>query len=446
MPTEPAVRPVAQPLQGFAPPPLSTLHRHTGAPQRAPPSARLPTQSRRLRIAHLITRFIRGGADENTLLSCNGQIANGHDVHLIIGAEHSEAMLARLDPRIRLHVVPSLVRKIDPLKDIAALAAITSLCARMQPDIVHTHTSKAGIVGRGAALLSGTHGVIHGVHILPFVNTNPFAGAIYVLLEQICALWTDAFVNVSQSMADIGLAHRIGRPGQHHVIASGMDVAEFRSARPFSQDELDTRLGAGKATPRALLVCVAALEPRKRQYEFLDVFAPIHAAIPAAHLALLGEGADEPRLRGKVAELGLETAVTFVGFSTEVSRWIATAKACVFASEREGLPRTVVQYAMAGAPIVSTRLPGIESVVIDRESGFLVDVDRLRDMASPIVRLLTTPSIAAHARAVASEIDFSAWEVERMIDSLEALYVSVLHRAERPANRGATSSVSGAIS
>jgi glycosyltransferase involved in cell wall biosynthesis len=374
----------------------------------------------------VITRFVRGGADENTLISCNGQVANGHSVHLIIGAEHSAAMLARLDPCVRVHIVPPLVRDIRPRKDITALIAMTALLRRLQPDIVHTHTSKAGIIGRLAATLSGADGVVHGVHILPFVNTNPVAAAFYIALEKICAMRTHAFVNVSQSMADIGLAHGIGAPQQHRVIASGMNIAEYRNAAPFSHAELASRLGGGVAASRALLVCAAALEPRKRQFEFLDVFANVHAAMPSTHLALLGEGADEPRLRARVAALGLADAVTFAGFSNEVSRWIASASVCVFASEREGLPRTVVQYAMGGAPIVATRLPGIERVVIDRESGFLVDVDRLADMTGPIVRLITSPALAAHARDAAATIDFSPWDADRMIDDLEALYDQVL--------------------
>lgn len=378
-----------------------------------------------MKIAHIITRLVRGGADENTMLSCNAQAAAGGEVHLIYGCEYSKEMLARAHPDVRLHEIASLQRAVSPIKDLRAVAELRKLLARIDPDIVHTHTSKAGIVGRAAARLAGRAGIVHGVHILPFVNVTPTAKVVYLGLEKALAPITHAFVNVSAGMQDIGLQHGVGRADRHFVVPSGMSVKDFRSASPFTSEELKERLGDFPPGGR-ILVFVAALEPRKRQYEFLDVFKAVQATVGDVQLVLLGEGHDRQRLTDRVEALDLQGSVRFAGFSSEVERWIATAAVCVFASEREGLPRAVIQYALGARPVVSTDLPGIEAVVKNGESGFLVPIDDLEAMVKPIVRLLEDRQLAETMSAAARKLDLSAWDEAAMAASLDRIYADIL--------------------
>lgn len=307
-----------------------------------------------------------------------------------------------------------------------ALIALRALLRELRADIVHTHTSKAGVIGRAAALAAGTRGVVHGVHILPFVNVPVHEQVLYLGLEKLFAPGTHAFVNVSQGMQDLGLKYGVGAADRHHVVPSGMSIDQFRNAKPFTAAERTERLGAAPSGP--LLVFVAALEPRKRQYEFLDVLAEVILQVPDARLVLLGEGVDETRLRNRTAELGLAESVHFAGFSTEVERWMASAAVCVFASEREGLPRAVIQYALAGRPIVSTRLPGINAIVHHGKTGTLVDVDDLMGMVEPITRLLVNPAEADDMARAARQLDLSPWADRAMIEALERIYQSVLVR------------------
>lgn len=374
-----------------------------------------------MKVVHVITRFVRGGADENTLLSCNAQAAAGNQVHLVHGREFSLAMLMLLDRRVIVHCVPSLCRPVRPIDDLVALIAMVALFRILEPDIVHTHTSKAGALGRMAAWLARAPMVVHGVHILPFDNVPAFERAAYLGLERALAPLTHAFVDVSEGMRELGVRHGIGRPERHFVVPSGMDTSRFRQAEPFSAAERASRL-PGVAVDAPLMVFTAALEPRKRQYEFLDVMAAVRARVPAVQLALLGEGHDEPRLRERVRALGLVDAVHFIGFSDEVARWIASGSICVFASEREGLPRAVIQYVLGGRPVVSTRLPGIEAVLEDCVGGHLVDIDRLADMVEPIVDLLTNPALAARMGAAARARDLSAWDQNAMATGLASIY------------------------
>jgi glycosyltransferase involved in cell wall biosynthesis len=230
-----------------------------------------------VRIAHVITRFIRGGADENTLLSCNAQAAAGHEVLLIHGDEAAQGIIDRLDPGVQRTVSPSLVRSLRPAAEVRAVAEIAGRLKAFKPHIVHTHTSKAGVLGRLAARMVGTPGVVHGVHIAPFLNVGAGERAVYLLAERMLAPMTDMFVNVSEGMRRACLDHGVGDVAKHVVVPSGMDVDAFRSARPLSRPELAERLGAALPPDLKLLLIVAGFEPRKRQAEFLEVFARLAA-------------------------------------------------------------------------------------------------------------------------------------------------------------------------
>ncbi len=376
-----------------------------------------------MKIVHVITRFVRGGADENTLLSCNAQAAAGDTVHLVYGGEFSAAMLARLDSRVTTHCIRPLCRPVRPDRDLVALAQMIALFRGLEPDIVHTHTSKAGAIGRLAAWIVRAPALVHGVHILPFDNVPHLERALYLAIERALAPVTHAFVNVSDGMRDLGLRDGVGRSERHFVVPSGMDTAGFREAQAFDEGERAVRMPT--VGPGPLLVFTAALEPRKRQYEFLGVMAEVRQRVPNARLVLLGEGHDEARLRQRVEVLGLADVVHFAGYSNEVPRWIASAAVCVFASEREGLPRAVIQYVLGGRPVVSTRLPGIEAVVEDGTGGRLVDVNAVDEMAEPIIALLTDPALADRMAAAARARDLSAWDQSAMAKGLSQIYYQI---------------------
>jgi glycosyltransferase involved in cell wall biosynthesis len=381
-----------------------------------------------VRIAHIITRLIRGGADENTLLSCNGQAELGHDVHLIYGLEASDDMVRRLHPAVIPHQIRALRRPLTPVSDTWAALATASLLLRIRPEIVHTHTSKAGAIGRVAARIAKTPGVVHGIHILPFLNVGLAEQLAYLTTERLLAPVTDAFVDVSYGMMETALANGMGPAPKHTVVPSGMDLTQFRDALPIENEQIAAVFGCpvDAASRMKLLVMTAALEPRKRVIEFLDVFARVVESEPAAALAVLGEGRDRDAILARVHALGLAGKVTLPGFRSDVERWISRADICVLASEREGLPRAVVQYVLAGRPVVSTALPGLEDIVKSGVSGFLVPTHFLHEMAPPICALLANPQLAESMSREAKSLDLSRWSTRHMVDSLEDVYRSVL--------------------
>ena len=381
-----------------------------------------------MKIVHIITRFIRGGADENTLYSCNGQAELGHDVYLLYGRESHTDILNRLHPHVKLICVKSLVRQISPLNDFRALLDIHFHLIKIRPDIVHTHTSKAGFIGRAAAKTARSPIIIHGVHILPFLNVKPLQKLTYLACEKILSPMTDAFVDVSAGMKKECLAQQIGNDNNHFVIPSGMDVNLFQNAKAISLGELKEAFPEpvmGWANAKLILMA-AAFEERKRHLDFLDVFARIVRSNPEACLLLAGSGPLESEIAKKVESLGLAGHVRILGFRSDVSRWIKTAQFCILSSEREGLPRVVVQYALGGKPIIATDLPGIEFIVQNNVTGFRVSA--VEEMEAPIHHLLNDSAISTKLETGVSDVDLSPWSISYMNEKLEELYVNLWSR------------------
>lgn len=369
------------------------------------------------RIVHVITRFINGGAEENTLLTCNHQAATGHAVWLVYGAEYRPRMLQQLDRRVIPVRLSSLVRPVSPARDLAALWRMAWLLSAIGPDVIHTHTSKAGIIGRLASLVTPSARVVHGVHILPFGDAPDEGRSPFVLLERLAALRTHAFIHVSAHLRDCCLKRGVGRPDEHFVVASGMDIGRFRAAEP-APDMRALREAAGEGAVIAGYLSV--FEPRKRHRQLIECLAPALLRRPGLHVALAGDGPDRAMLEETVAALGLAKQVHFVGFRNDPDRFIAGCDLCLFASALEGLPRVVVQYAAVGRPILATRLPGIDLVVEDGRNGHVVDdFDHFARCFEALA------DDAATRRAMADEsagLDLWDWDAAKMVRRIDEIY------------------------
>ncbi|MGE0045109.1 MAG: glycosyltransferase [Hyphomonadaceae bacterium] len=392
----------------------------------APPIA----AARRLKIVHVITRFIRGGAEENTLLTCNGQAALGHDVTLIYGDEFHPAMPPRLDARIAAVREPSLVREISPLKDARCLASLTKRFRAMAPDVVHTHESKAGILGRAAAKAAGTPLVVHGVHILAHLNAGPAQAALYRTADWIAGKGTDLFINVSEGMRDACLEAGMGRADQHVIVESGMELLDFSAAQPMSAAGIAAAARFAPEAPRFVLIA-GALEARKRVAEFLDVFAEAAAAHSDLCLLIAGEGPERGNVEARIAALGLQGRAACIGHQSDLGRWIATTDFCVHCAAREGLPRVAVQFVAGGKPLIITALPGIERIVSDGANGFITDLNDLGAMRAPLMALAGDADLRARMSAAARAINLSAWSRERMVARIEEAYQHAAAKSAR---------------
>lgn len=379
-----------------------------------------------MHIIHLLTRLLRAGSEENTIATCLWQADHGHEVTLIHGPDPDPHWHTLYGKRIRFIEVPDLVHPIRLRTDYRAVQALRALYRELRPDVIHTHQSKAGIIGRLAAPAVPEALVVHGIHIIPFDGVSRATRAFYIGAEKMAARYTDQFIAVSRSVGqayvDAGICSSV------EPIYSGMPLEPYRDA-PLPAD-WPALLGVPEGTePRPpVALMLAAYEPRKRHVEFLRAFAALRDRVPELRILFAGKGPYEPAVRACVAELGLEDRVIFCGFRSDPHALIALSDLCLLTSEREGLPRVVVQYITSGKPVVVADLPGIDEIVIDGETGLVTDPDDMTDTARRMVTLFEDRAELARLAAGAAAFDTSNWELKRLGQRTTALYYEAFAR------------------
>jgi glycosyltransferase involved in cell wall biosynthesis len=388
-----------------------------------------------VRIVHVLTRLLHAGSEENTIASCRGQVRNGHEVTLLHGEEFLSQSIALLGPGVRTIRIESLVHRLSPARDLRAVARMRQVFAQLRPDVVHTHQSKAGILGRIAARLANVPIIAHGVHILAFQNAPPALAFAYLLAEKICGSFTDLFVHVSRGTLEECTQRRIG-PSAHHIVAeSGMDVGSFREAVPPVDANTLLQSPCGDRARPFVVLSLAALEPRKGLARFLPVLRKLADKRPNTVLLAAGRGPEHAHLEAQIESLGLNGHVRLLGFRGDPQHLLAIADALVVCSEREGLPRVVVQAGIAGVPIVTTALPGIDLIVRPGETGFVAPLDDLAPMEQALLDLIDNPALRESMRDGLRRMDFSPWQAETMVARIEAGYAFVANLKTRASFR-----------
>jgi len=375
-------------------------------------------------IIHIITRLLNGGADENTVFSCNHSVAIGDDVMLLTGQEQNKEILSKIDSRVRLVVVEDLINEINPIKDLLALFKIKKIIKQISPDVVHTHSSKAGVIGRFAAWLSGTKLIIHTIHTLPFISANFFTKIVYLGVEKITSFITDEFINVSKGTMEIYLKYKIGHSSNHHVIYSAFDVDKFKNADKYqSLKELNINVNLNSSK---VIMRMGRFEKLKRYQDLIEAFNKILGKFPNTVLILVGDGdlLEENKQLSKT--LNLEKNIIFTGFTAYPEKIIALADICVMNSEREGLSRAMLQYLAGGKPVICSNIYGVKEVIKDEINGCLYEAKDPNGLYNKLLLLLSNEEQLNKLTIGAKKTDISNWSLEFMGKKINDLYNSVL--------------------
>jgi glycosyltransferase involved in cell wall biosynthesis len=385
-----------------------------------------------MKIVHVLTRLLRAGSEENTLACCLAQARHGHEVLLVHGEEYDPGLRASVAGALRVVTLEKLINSISPARDVSAFGQLARLMRDWQPDIVHTHQSKAGIVGRLAARQANIPGIIHGVHILPFVHVGTAQRQIYLAAERLAATFTRAFIDVSQAMREICIANHLGSPDQHHVVHSGFDLARFANARWPQEPHLLLGTAAGEPKPPVVLM-LAALEPRKRHVEFIEAFGQVVERIPNVRLLLAGEGPARSAVESAIERSPFANNIRMIGYHHEPERLISLADVCVLTSMREGLPRVMMQYLAGGRASVVSHLPGVEEVVRHGVNGIVAPAEDVGAAATAVADLLENEHYRDRLAGGARLTDLSSWGLDAMCERVELVYQSVLETASSSA-------------
>jgi len=376
------------------------------------------------KIVHVLTRLLRAGAEENTVATCQYQIDNGHDVYLIHGNEFDAEYAKELDPAIKRIKLDELVHPIQPVNDYKGLQALKREYRKIRPDVVHTHQSKAGALGR-LAVADESCATVHTVHIAHFLNVGWLREKLYVALEKYCSKRTHRIIDVSGGVMKACLARGIGSVDQHLVIHSGMDIEKFKTATAPGDWQKYITNWSGPDKPFVVLM-LAAFEPRKRQESFLRSIAPVLKRHAQLCVVFCGQGDRLDAAMHLAQDLGIAEQVRFVGFVSDPERYIALADLCVLTSEREGLPRVFVQYVAAGKTIVANHLPGIEDIVRHGYNGIVLPSDDIDGVAMEVERLVCDRSVLQKMNKSAESASVSSWDACQMGEKIQAVYEGAL--------------------
>ncbi|WP_443749126.1 glycosyltransferase [Asticcacaulis solisilvae] len=379
------------------------------------------------KIAHVITRWLKAGSEENTLATCVYQLKQGHEVTLIYGEEYDPVFLDSLPKDLKRLQVPSMVHKIDPVKDLQCTMDLRRIYRQEGYDVVHTHQSKAGIVGRFAAAGLRKPVVVHTVHIAPFLSVSGAAKTVYLVTEQLGAKLSDRIINVSEGMKNACLDHKVGTPEQHVVIHSGMPIEKFQAAEPPA--DWRTRIGGWPEGPKPrMILMLAAFEPRKRQKQLIEAIAPMLKDRSDVCLMFGGQGTMFEDCKALVSSLGAEDKIRFLGYDANPQSLVAMADVCVLTSEREGLPRVVVQYLAGGKPAVVMDLAGIDEIVTDGVNGLVLPADDFAGFSRTLLSTLDDPARLGQLAEGARRTNVSKWAVEEMGKRISEAYDHAIRR------------------
>jgi glycosyltransferase involved in cell wall biosynthesis len=345
------------------------------------------------RVLHPITRLTLGGSSENTIASCVALNGAGYDCLLATSFRESDAAsLADACRRgCRVVDVPALGREVAPLADLTALAQLVRLIRHERPAVVHTHTSKAGFVGRLAAVIARAPAVIHQPHGHIFYGYyGPRRTAVFTALERRAARWTDRIITLTDRGAAEHLAHGIGRAEQYVTVPSGVPTAELRAAAP-ARGEARARLGLD--ADAFVIVGLGRLVPIKGFDLLVRALAIVVSQAPSARVLLVGEGAERAHLETIAASLGVAGRLRLTGETTDVAPHLAAADVVCVPSRNEGMGRVIVEAMALGRPVVATAVGGIPDVVTDGECGRLVEAEDVDALAAALIDLGRDPAL-----------------------------------------------------
>ncbi|MGO9588315.1 MAG: glycosyltransferase family 4 protein [Limisphaerales bacterium] len=385
-----------------------------------------------MRVTHIITRLVVGGAQENTVASVLGlRQKPGVEVHLLsgptTGPEGSLESEFTGRPGV-LTRVPALVRPIHPLKDWLALRQLEKILREQKPDIVHTHSGKAGILGRLAARRAGVPVIIHHIHGPSF---GPFQGwtanRIFTAAERHAAGVTTHFVCSAQAMTRLYLAAGIGRPEMFTRIFSGFPVEPFVNAA--NDPALRSQLGLA---PDAFVIGkIARLAPLKGHGDLFTAFQKLLPQIPQARLLLVGDGRLRTQLEARAGALGLVDKVIFTGLVPpgEVPRHVGIMDCLAHLSAREALSRALPQALAAGKPVVSYNFDGADEICLDGETGFLVQPGDTATVTQRLLQLANDAPLREQLGRRGRQFVRENFAVEKMVDAIYNLYLKLAAEA-----------------
>jgi glycosyltransferase involved in cell wall biosynthesis len=376
-----------------------------------------------MKILHIITRIDKGGSAQNTLLTVRGLsqlpqgMRNKYKVTLITGSVKKTDV-----SNINLTILPKLNKDISPMGDIICLLQLYKFIKGGNFNIVHTHSSKAGFIGRIAAKLAGAPIIIHTPHGHIFYEYfNPYITRIFILLERFVAKFTDRIISLTENETLDYLKFNIAPKEKFITIHSGIEIEKFSNV-PVNKKEKLKKMGI---IDSPVVISVARLVPIKGHQYLIDAAARVVRTVPAVKFIFAGDGPMRENLEKQARFLGIKNNILFLGERSDIPELLKCADIFAISSLNEGMGRAIVEAMAAGLPVVGTNVCGISNIVENGVTGILVNSRDIKAFADAIIKLIAEEKLrekmGENGRKVASR-----YGVKQMIEKIASLYEKCL--------------------
>ena len=380
-----------------------------------------------MKIVHVITRLILGGAQENTIITCRELQKRGHDVTLITGpaiGPEGELFNQTKNHDYNIITIPRLIRPICPLNDLLCFFGLRKILKKLHPDIVHTHSAKAGILARFAAhSIKPRPKIVHSIHGLAFhPYQNQLTNKFYIAIEKAAAKKTDFFISVANAMTSQALVASIGQPDQYATAYSAIQEDNF--LKPITEkDKSAFRQKHNIPQNATVLVTIARLFHLKGHEYIIESAKSLSKKFPDAVWLFVGDGILKDQLKKQIENLGLSEKIKFTGLlpTSAIPLALQSSDILVHCSLREGLARAIPQAMLCAKPAIAFDLDG-SSEVINQNTGRLVKPKNIEDLVEKCSQLLADKTLCQKLGTNAQNFVKEKFAPKTMTDTIENVY------------------------
>jgi glycosyltransferase involved in cell wall biosynthesis len=373
-------------------------------------------------VCHVITKLELGGAQEVALYAVSHLDPRKFRPLLVAGPGGLLTDEAKTLSGVEVHILSSLARRVHIFADLLALVELILLFRRLRPAIVHTHSSKAGILGRWAAWCARVPVIIHTIHGYGITPAQPpWLRRILIRLERMTGWITTHWIAVAQADIEKGIEWGIFERTQVSVVRPGIDPLPFQTEIDrATREALRAEFGA---RPTDFLVgTVACLKPQKAPEDFVAVAKQVCEAVPNARFVLIGDGDLRPTIESLIAANGLQARLHLAGWRRDIPTVMKVFDAFLLTSHWEGLPRVLLEARTIGLPVVATKVGGVDEAIVQGRHGWLSDAGDIAGLSSHLIRVWQSRDVRSQGRSLSMEVLPKEFHLEEMVKQYEFLY------------------------
>lgn len=377
-------------------------------------------------VCHVITKLELGGAQEVALYAVSHLDRRKFRPLLIAGSGGLLTDEAKALPGVEVHILSSLARRVHALADLLAFVELVGLFRRLRPTIVHTHSSKAGILGRWAAWCARVPVIVHTVHGYGITPAQPhWLRRVLILIERITGWITTHWIAVAQADIEKGIEWGLFDRTQASVVRPGIDPQPFQTVLDATtRQALRAEFGAGPAD--YLVGTVACLKPQKAPEDFVAVAKQVCDAVPEARFVLIGDGDLRFKIESLIAESGLRSRLHLAGWRRDVSTAMKAFDAFLLTSHWEGLPRVLLEARTIGLPVVATKVGGVDEVIVQGRHGWLSEAGDIAGLSAQLIHASQRRDGHTQGRSPSAETLPQEFHLDEMVKQYESLYDRLL--------------------